>query len=148
MAFAAGDIVEGTVASITPYGAFILLPDSKRGLIHISEIADEYVASVADFLKENQQVKVKVLAISSNGNKIDLSLRQANGDGKKPEARAERRNSIHVKPLGPVNNKIRKSDNPEHQEFEDKLASFLKKSEERLGDLKRSIESKQGVRKR
>lgn len=71
-----GNVVEGVVTGITNFGAFIQLPDGKTGLCHISEIADNYVKSVADYLKETQQVKVKVISVDDKG-KVSLSIRQA-----------------------------------------------------------------------
>ena len=52
-----GAIVEGTVVKITPYGAFVELPDGRSGLVHIREIADVYVKDVRDYLKEQEKVK-------------------------------------------------------------------------------------------
>ena len=57
-----GKIVKGRVSGITSFGAFIKLQEGKVGLVHISEIADEYVRDVASYLKENQIVKVKVIS--------------------------------------------------------------------------------------
>lgn len=47
-----GSILEGTITGITNFGAFVALPNGKTGLVHISEVADEYVREVRDFLKE------------------------------------------------------------------------------------------------
>ena len=71
-----GKVVEGTVTGITNFGAFVQLPEGKSGLVHISEISDDYVEKVADYLKKDQKVKVKILSISEDG-KISLSIRQA-----------------------------------------------------------------------
>ncbi|HOL78480.1 MAG TPA: S1 RNA-binding domain-containing protein, partial [Clostridiales bacterium] len=54
-----GDIVEGKVTGITNFGAFIELPDGQTGLVHISEVAAEYVKDINQFLKQNDLVKVK-----------------------------------------------------------------------------------------
>ena len=75
MAIEVGSIVEGTVSGITNFGAFVELPEGKVGLIHISEVADEYVSDVKDFLKEKDKVKVKVLNIDDKG-KIGLSIKR------------------------------------------------------------------------
>ena len=61
MAIEAGSIVEGVVTGITNFGAFVELPEKQVGLVHISEVADEYVRDVHDFLEENQKIKVKVM---------------------------------------------------------------------------------------
>jgi S1 RNA binding domain protein len=68
-----GMIVEGTVSGITNFGAFIDLEKGKTGLVHISEVADEYVKNIHDYLKNKQKVRVKVLSVESNG-KISLHL--------------------------------------------------------------------------
>ena len=59
-----GKVVDGTVTGITNFGAFIQLPDGDTGLCHISEIADEYVKDVKDYLKESQTVKVKIIEMN------------------------------------------------------------------------------------
>ena len=71
-----GSILEGRVSGITKFGAFVDLGNNQTGLIHISEVADSYVNDVNDYLKENDMVRVKV--IGADGNKIGLSIKQAN----------------------------------------------------------------------
>ena len=71
-----GAILEGKVTGITKFGAFVSLPGSKSGLVHISEIAYSYVSDVAEHLTEGQDVKVKVISIDEN-NRINLSIKQA-----------------------------------------------------------------------
>ena len=70
-----GSILEGKVTTITKFGAFVALPGGKSGLVHISEIANQFVNDVHDFLQEGQEVKVKVL--STEGGKINLSIKKA-----------------------------------------------------------------------
>lgn len=62
-----GKIYTGEVVSIVPFGAFVALPGSKEGLLHVSEIAHERVNNVEDYLKEKQRVEVKVLEINDRG---------------------------------------------------------------------------------
>ena len=59
MSIAVGDILEGVVTGITPFGAFIELPGNATGLVHISEVADAYVKDVKDYLKDQDRVKVR-----------------------------------------------------------------------------------------
>ena len=68
-----GEIVEGTVKSLTKFGAFVALEGGRSGLVHISEIAPTYVNDVHDFLQEGQTVKVKVIGIKDG--KISLSMK-------------------------------------------------------------------------
>lgn len=126
MPVAVGKVVEGTVSGITNFGAFVQLPEGKTGLVHISEISDDYVEKVNDYLKKDQKVKVKILSINKEG-KISLSIRQA-----KPKSNM------------PIEIDWDKTDSKQkNMSFEDKLAMFLKESNERQDQLK-SRETKKG----
>ncbi len=120
-----GSVVEGTVSGITAFGAFIALPNGKTGLVHISEVADEFVRDVRDFLKEQDPVRVKVLSLDERG-RIALSIKQADPNYQRSAARQPGRRGGA-------------------QSFEDKLSKFLKDSEDRMTDLRR-IEGKRGGR--
>jgi polyribonucleotide nucleotidyltransferase len=84
-----GAIYEGTVVRIVDFGAFVNFLPGKDGLVHISQIADERVNSVADYLKEGQIVKVKCLDVDQRG-RIKLSIKEATADaaGEAPAAEA------------------------------------------------------------
>jgi S1 RNA binding domain protein len=125
-----GKIVEGKVSGITNFGAFIQLPDGKTGLVHISEIAEEYVKDINAHLKENQSVKVRVVSVDNNG-KIALSIKKALDP--KPRVRSSR----------PVDVDWNRGSSDSIC-FEDRLAKFMKDSDERLSDLKKNFESKRG----
>ncbi|MFX5618551.1 S1 RNA-binding domain-containing protein, partial [Acinetobacter baumannii] len=56
-----GKVYDGTVLRLLDFGAIVSVLPGKDGLLHISQIANERIANVADHLKEGQQVKVKVL---------------------------------------------------------------------------------------
>ncbi len=62
------------VTGIQPYGAFVETPDNTEGLIHISEIMNDYVHNLSRFLSEGQVVKAKILSIDEEG-KLNLSLK-------------------------------------------------------------------------
>lgn len=68
-----GSVLEGTVESIMPYGAFVSLGNGISGLVHISQICQKRIASPNEVLKEGQKVKVKVL--NTNDNKVSLSMK-------------------------------------------------------------------------
>src|SRR5947208_15992168 len=72
-----GTVVEGTVVGITNFGAFVQIEGAGTGLVHISEIANEYVRDVNNHVKMNEKVKVKVLNVDSTNGRMDLSLKQA-----------------------------------------------------------------------
>ena len=124
MSIEVGKVVEGVVTGITKFGAFVDLPGKVRGLVHISEVSSDYVRDVNDFLKINDRVKVKVLSVDGKG-KVGLSIRQATETKK------------HVK---------KQSKAAESATFEDKLSKFLKESDERQQQIKKSTDLKRGGR--
>lgn len=117
-----GSVIEGVVTGITNFGAFIQLPEGETGLVHISEVARFYVKDIREFLKEKDKVNVKVISIDPQG-KIGLSIKQV---------------YLVKSTLAPK--KI--PDVP----FEEKLSRFLKESEEKQQNLRRSIDAKRGGR--
>ncbi|MDD2221569.1 MAG: S1 RNA-binding domain-containing protein [Clostridia bacterium] len=124
MGITPGDILQGRVTGITKFGAFVELAEGITGLVHISEVANSYVKEISDFLKVNDEVTVKVVNIGDNG-KIGLSIKQAQIAPPPP-------------PLPPSFD--------EALPFEDKLAKFLKDSNEKLVALKRHQEGRRGGR--
>lgn len=71
-----GKVYEGTVLKLLDFGAIVQIMPGKDGLLHISQIANERVNAVADYLKEGQQVKVKVLETDDRG-RFKLSMKAA-----------------------------------------------------------------------
>lgn len=69
-----GTTYEGTVARIVDFGAFVTILPGTDGLVHISQISDERVENVADYLKEGQEVKVQVQDIDNRG-RIKLTMK-------------------------------------------------------------------------
>lgn len=75
MRYLVGDIVEGVITGIQPYGAFVYLDNSHNGLIHISEISESFVRDVHTYVKINQRVRVKILDVDEDGTHFKLSLK-------------------------------------------------------------------------
>lgn len=72
-----GDIVEGTVVRMMPFGAFVEIEPGLEGLVHISEISETRIAKPHDALKLGQQVEVVVLKVDETEKRMSLSIRQA-----------------------------------------------------------------------
>lgn len=125
-----GKIVEGKVSGITNFGAFVQLPNGQTGLVHISEVAEEYVKDIKAHLNENQIVKVKIISVDKNG-KISLSIKKALDP--KPIVRSSKPAEVDWSSGGVGN-----------LSFEDRLSKFMKDSDEKLHDLKKNFESKRG----
>ncbi len=70
-----GQIVPGIVNNITNFGAFVDIGIKQNGLVHISNLADQYVSNPADIVKLHQHVRVKVLSVDKERGRIQLSLK-------------------------------------------------------------------------
>ena len=110
MSIEEGSTVEGEVTGITDFCAFVELPGGETGLIHISEIANSYVKDITNYVKEGEEVKVKVINIDDDG-KIGLSIKRLDDP-------SDRR------------------DHAPKKSFEEKMDEFLQQSSDRQKDLK------------
>lgn len=139
MALEPGAILDGTVVKLLKYGVIVSLPDNQSGLIHISEIADEYVHEVSDYFRETDPVKVKVLGRRDEG-RYELSAKQA--EARKPLQGVAPRPAPAPRSFG--------GDRPERSgamSFEERLTDFLKESNRKQNELKRDRDGKRRGRK-
>jgi len=70
-----GAIYEGQVVKLMDYGAFVALMPGQQGLVHISQIADERIENIHEWLQEGQTVRVKVTEIDRQG-RVRLSMKE------------------------------------------------------------------------
>ncbi|AIG65834.1 CvfD/Ygs/GSP13 family RNA-binding post-transcriptional regulator [Weissella tructae] len=70
-----GDIVQGVVTGIQPYGAFVQLDEAQQGLIHISECRSAFIKQVSDELTVGQHIEVMILDVDEYNHKLSLSQR-------------------------------------------------------------------------
>jgi S1 RNA binding domain protein len=148
MAVEAGQIVQGTVVRLLNYGVLVRLEDSSTGLVHISEIDQNFVRDVADYFAIGDTVTVKVLKAEERG-KIELSVKQARGEGepnkmRTPSPDEQQGDRGENTPRAPYDGGNRRE---ARASFEDKMGEFMRSSSERLSDLKRNIENKRGGKK-
>jgi len=82
-----GKVYEGTVLRLLDFGAIVQILPGKDGLLHISQIANERVNAVSDYLKEGQTVRVKVIEMDDKG-RVRLSMKalQPENAGEAPAA--------------------------------------------------------------
>lgn len=163
-----GSIVEGKVTGITKFGAFVELDDGSVGMVHISEISQTYVNDIAEHLKDQQQVKVKILSVNDDG-KISLSIKKAapptpfvkrdnnkpggfNNNNRTPAAGGASSGGYN-RPQGtgaprqPFNRTV--STTPKGPAtFEDMLTKFMSSSEDKISDMKKTSSSRRGHPKR
>lgn len=76
-AFKKGDVVEGKVTRITPFGAFVQISSSVEALVHVSEMSDDEAVDPEQLFKLNEKKQFKVLDIDTENRKIALSLKEA-----------------------------------------------------------------------
>ena len=151
-----GAIQEGKVTGITKFGAFVLLPGGKSGLVHISEIANAYVN---DYLEVGDTVKVKILSVNEAG-KVNLSIKQAQPSAPRP--------AYTPRPAQPSANAARPAYTPRpantyrsaaprdgevapptgDTSFEDKLKHFMQQSDSKINDSKIYADRRAGGRRR
>ncbi|MBG9980673.1 RNA-binding protein S1 [Facklamia sp. DSM 111018] len=172
MAVEVGQKVTGKITGIKHFGAFVALEDNQSGLVHISEISDDFINDINDVLTVGDEVTVKVMSIADDG-KISLSLRKANDEAKKtPSSKPSKmdhvkRDSNPSKPRNfhnenptvphgkdnyqkstphPNQNVTGKYAQRSNDDFDQLMSNFLKDSEDRLSSLKRNTEGKRGGR--
>ena len=147
MELSVGEVYEGKVTGITKFGAFVLLPNGKSGLVHISEVANAFVSDVHEHVQVGQPVKVKLLSVSGEG-KINLSIKRALEVQRElrpvPELRPRPVRSRPQEAAAPVPAPQQTSGN---QDFEDRLKKFLQESDSRIADNRIYAEHRQRRRR-
>jgi len=136
-----GDILEGKVVSVMAFGAFVDIGDNQSGLVHISEVSNEYVKEIGDHIHKGDKVKVKVIKIDDNG-RISLSIKKAMERPKqKPSSENKRSVVVSDGPVRPADvDLFKKQDSG--LSFEDKLSKFKQDSDEKIQALKKNADSK------
>lgn len=122
--FQVGQIIEGTVTGIKPFGAFVSLDATTQGLVHISHITHGYLENINDAIKVGDTVKVKILSIDSEKGKISLSIKETQ---EKPKSSFRPNNSKPPKKEANVGS------------FEDLMKDFLKNSNDRQADINKRL---------
>ncbi|MFV0413912.1 MAG: S1 RNA-binding domain-containing protein [Oscillospiraceae bacterium] len=139
MQFEVGEILDGKVTGIKKFGAFVRLANGTTGMVHISEVSNEYIQELTDVLTEGQEVKVKVVSISPEG-KVALSIKRTMEKPAKPARPARPAFSDHGKVWQPRSAAQASGE----LSFEDMMSKFKTQSEEKISDLKRVTEARRG----
>ena len=77
--YSAGEIIDGQVTKLVPFGAFVRVAPGIEGLVHISEISDQHVDSPESVLSVGDEVRVKVIEVEVARRRVSLSMRQVGG---------------------------------------------------------------------
>ena len=120
-----GEILQGKVTGIMSFGAFVSMDNGVSGLVHISEISNNFISDINQIIKVGDIVKVKVLSIDEKG-KLSLSIKQADPDAPVSSSSGgggyKGKKQKNKEPLDPL---------------EEMLKKFKQVSEEKIHDLKR-----------
>ena len=147
-----GEIVEGTVKSLTKFGAFVALDANTTGLVHISEVAHTYVSDLHEYLTEGQTVKVMVIGLD-NG-KINLSIKRTlpaptRQQSQRPRGGAQQRqaqpNRQQPSAPHPANNSAAQ---PQQKSFDDMLKQFMSESDSKMSSIRAYSDHKTKTRRR
>jgi len=115
-----GMTMPGIITNVTAFGAFVDVGVHQDGLVHISELSDSFVKDPADYVKVQQKVSVRVIAVDLDRNRISLSMKTKSeaATGPRPQKQTGRKNPAATKKT--KTSKIRKS-TPFHNPFEEAL---------------------------
>ena len=146
MELTVGEILEGKIKTITNFGAFVALPENKTGLVHISEVANTYVSDIRQHLTEGQDVKVMV--ISTDGGKINLSIKRL-----EPKPQRENAPRGNFRSGGQPNRAPRTPMPPPapktaDQLFEEKLKAFMSESDSKISSIRQYSDHRTKSRRR
>ena len=173
MAIEVGNVFEGRVTGVKPFGAFVALPEGRVGMVHISEVSNEYVQDIAAVLHEGDTVKVQVINVAPDG-KIALSIKRLLPRPERParSARYNRgprpnvpreggRGNFRSGPReggrppreggrGPARDSAPRVWQPkapaksDNMSFEDMMSRFKSQSEEKMADLDHETNNRRG----
>ncbi len=87
--YQAGEIIDGQVTKLVPFGAFVRVAAGIEGLVHISELSDQHVDTPESVLTVGDQVRVKVIEVDVPRRRISLSMRQVGGAMPRPATEIE-----------------------------------------------------------
>ena len=132
-----GEIVEGTVKSLTKFGAFVALDANTTGLVHISEVAHAYVSDLHEYLTEGQTVKVMVIGL--DGGKINLSIKRTLPAPTREQSQ---------RPRGSFQPNRQQPSAPQQKSFDDMLKQFMSESDSKMSSIRAYSDHKTKTRRR
>ena len=145
--------MEGKVKSLSKFGAFITLPDGSTGMVHISEIAHAYVSDIRDHLTEGQDVKVMI--ISRENGKTNLSIKRTLPPPAKPQFSRPRQGNFNSAPRNSGNGERSFTPRqnaapaqPQQKSFDDMLKQFMSESDSKMSSIRQYSEHKTKTRRR
>jgi len=85
MRYKVGDLIQGTIIRILPYGAMLIFEDDTKGLLHISEVSNQYIRNIYSYLHSGTIYLVKVINVDEEKNFLKVSLKQVTKEDREKE---------------------------------------------------------------
>ena len=169
MAIEVGNVFEGRVTGVKPFGAFVALPEGRVGMVHISEVSNEFVQDINTVLHDGDEVKVQVINIAPDG-KVALSIKRLlprparpAGGARSGGPRPDRREGGHFGGNGGRGGRAPREGGraaardaaprvwqpkaparTDNMSFEDMMSRFKSQSEEKMADLDHETNNRRG----
>ena len=155
MAIEVGNVFEGRVTGVKPFGAFVALPEGRVGMVHISEVSNEFVQDINTVLHDGDEVKVQVINIAPDG-KVALSIKRLlprpdrregghfggnGGRGGRPPREGGR---VAARDAAPRVWQPKAPARTDNMSFEDMMSRFKSQSEEKMADLDHETNNRRG----
>ena len=131
-----GSIISGTVINIKPYGIFVSIGNNQKGLVHISQVSDEYIKDINQILKSGDKINVKVL--SNEEGKISLSIKDVPKDQLVLETKKNEMKRDYHKCLA---NKEKMADN-RAKSFDELMKDFNRQSNDKVVDINKRLKNR------
>ncbi len=125
--FSVGDVLDGVIIKILPFGVIVSLEDHVQGLVHISHLHNKFINNIEDHFAIQDLVKVKVLSIDSVNKKIALSIKDAIATSPVVNQRTSTKFQA----------KSSNADLPEKSHFETIMSNWVKESNDKIESINR-----------
>ncbi len=125
--FSVGDVLNGVIIKILPFGVIVSLENNAQGLVHISHLHNKFISNINDHFALQDLVKVKVLSIDSEHKKITLSIKEA----------FETSIVANTKNFGKETKPTSNVDTSEKSHFETIMSQWIKESNDKIESINR-----------
>ena len=140
-----GSIVDGKVINVKPYGAFVAIGDNQKGLIHISHISGAFVKDINDFIRQGDNIKVKVLSVEED--KIALSLKDCGEvlprhEEEQQKDQNSQEQGVHVTYKCLANLKDRQPEPVHIKTFDELMKDYNRQANDRQVDINKRLKNR------
>ena len=136
-----GSVIAGTVINVKPYGVFVSVGDNQKGLVHISQVSDNYIKDINQLIKSGDEVNVKVL--DNKDGKISLSIKVPDNDiflAREEKEECFDTNNIQVTHKCFANKE--KTQENKSKSFDELMKDFNRQSNDRIVDINRRLKNR------